>query len=228
MRRSGCFAFGLSLVVLAGCAAVDNTEPVPVGTAFTPATACAAQVKVPQIVATSPAVFPDSVWNRKANWETQMRFRLDDEGVPREVRASVQPFDPDRDALEKAATAALEHYRFCRPVEFSTQADWSARMRFTPAPIDEKTSSGQMIVQLFLPAYTREEVSAGRKGTNRVVGTFGQDGHPASVRLTASSGDAVLDHKSLEAIASYQLVFRPGTVLKRPLTYEQPYSYEIR
>ncbi len=228
MTRLGTCASSLLLAGLAGCAAVVQTDPVPVGADFAPATACAAQVKVPQIVATSPAAFPDSVWGRKTNWEVQMRFRLDDQGVPREVRATVQPFDPDRDALENAATAALERYRFCRPVEFSTQTDWRARMRFTPAPIDEKTASGQMIVQLFLPAYTREEVSAGRKGTNKVVGTFGQDGHPTSVRLAASSGDAVLDHKSLEAIASYQLVFHPGTVLKHPLTYEQPYSYEIR
>ena len=226
--RLGTCTSGLLLVVLAGCAAVEKTEPVPVGIDFQPAAACAAQVKVPQIIATSPAVFTEAMWDRQESWEVQMLFRLDEEGVPHVKRMSAQTFDPDREVREKAATAALERYRFCRPVELSTEKDWSARMRFTSSPVAAGAGGGQMVVQMFLPAYSREDVSNGRKGTNRVVGTFGQDGRPTRVRLTASSGDAMLDHKSLEAIASYQLVFRPGTVLTHPLNFEQPYSYEIR
>ena len=227
MTRSGLCAAALWLGALAGCVTVDKPDPVPVGTDFRPAVACAAQIKIPQIVATSPAVFPDAVWDRKDAWEAQMRFRLDDAGVPYAVHATVRG-GRDSDALEKAAIAALERHRFCRPVDLSTQTDWLARFRFFAAPVPEKVGSGEMIIQLFLPAYSRADVSAGRGGTNRVQGTFGQDGRPMSVRLSATSGDDVLDRKSLEAMASYQLVFRPGTVLTKPVTFEQPYTYEIR
>jgi|GEM_PF-2766959 len=43
-----------ALLVLAGCATVDKTEPVPVGRDFQPAASCGAALKVPQIVHTSP------------------------------------------------------------------------------------------------------------------------------------------------------------------------------
>jgi TonB family protein len=129
--------------------------------------------------------------------------------------------------LERAAIAALEEYRFCAPAGLPSNAQWTARMRFTSSPIADRFGGGQMVVQLFLPAYTRDDVSSHRSGTNRVRGVFGPDGRPTTVRLTTTSGDAVLDHKSLEAMASYQLVFRPGTVLTHPLTFEQPYTYEI-
>ncbi len=49
-----------------------------------------------------------------------------------------------------------------------------------------------------------------------------------SLRVIASSSDAVLDRKSLASMASEQLVFRPGTVLLRPIALEQPYAYVIR
>ena len=215
------------LAALAGCAALETAPPVPLDTDFQPATACAAQVKVPQIVSTSAVDFAEPIWQHQGPWEVQLHFRIDEAGVPRTVRATTSGTE-DNDTFARVAATALERYRFCQPVEYSTQTDWAARLRFSTSVIADGAGGGRMIIQLFLPAYTREDLSAGRRGTNRIVGTFGQDGRPTRLRLSLSSGDPVLDRKSLEAMASWQLVYRPGTVLRRPVTYEQPYIYEIR
>ena len=119
-------------------------------------------------------------------------------------------------------------YRFCRPSDFSTRTDWTARVRFSYAHVAAAPGGGDMFVQLFVPGYTRADLDERRTGKAMVRGTFAPDGHPTSVQVSSSSGDAILDRKSLDAMASIQLVFRPGTKLTRPLVFEQPFIYEIR
>ncbi len=226
--RSRCATVAAIIAIASsGCASVVET-PIPVGTDLAPAAPCVADASVPQLLSTSPAVFREPVWSRRASWETQMRFRVDEAGVPNTVLASADAPEEDRAEFEQAAVAAFERYRFCRPTSGASELKWTARMRFTPAPVSAQIGGGRMIMQFFLPAYQRSDIAVRRTGANVVRGTFGPDGHPLGVRLVTSSGDVILDRKSLEAMASVQLVFGPGTSPTGPLKYEQPYKYEIR
>lgn len=226
--RSSCATVAAIIAIaLSGCASVVET-PVPVGTDLAPAAPCLADAAVPQLLSTSASVFGERVWSRRASWETQLRFRVDERGVPNTVSATADAPDEDRADLEQAAVAAFERYRFCPPTPGATELKWTARMRFTPAPVSARIGGGRMIMQFFLPAYQRSDIAVRRTGANLVRGTFAPDGHPLNVRLVTSSDDVILDRKSLEAMASVQLVFGPGTSPTGPLQYEQPYKYEIR
>jgi TonB family protein len=228
-RVTGPRLLAASLAMLAGCTPLPPARPGPVvAVDYVPTSGCATEFRTPRIVATSAAVLPDALWEQKSLGDANVRFRIDAGGTPMQVRASVARGGSGRVALEEAVEAAVSRYRFCRPVDFATNEEWRAQMRFLHQALDRGTGAGEMFVQLFVPAYSRDEVREQRTGTVLVRGFFAQDGRPSSVKIVSSSGDPVLDQKTLEAMAVTQLVFRPGTVLTRPLMFEQPYKYEIR
>lgn len=216
-------------LVLVACA--RPPEPAPVtdaSRAYRPASPCNAELNKPQMTATNPAVLPTALWDSKARWQTRLRFRVDESGTPVAIRATVSGVDGDPGAIEQAVLTTMAGYRFCPPVGYSTRTEWFASMLFVYQRVGAEFGGGEMYIQQFVPAYSRAEVSEGRAGTVKVRGTFGQNGRPITVGVASSSGDGVLDNKSLEAMASYQLSFRPGSILTRPVVFEQPYTYEIR
>ncbi len=217
-------AAALVTMALGACASRPVVPGPTAGLPYRPVFTCNAEGATPQMIETSAAVLAPALWEGHADWEAQLRFRIDEAGTPTAIRASVSSFDGDVDAAEHATVDAFSHYRFCPPTAYSTVTTWSARMRFRYA----RVGNGAMYVQLFLPSYTRAEVRDGRRGTVVVRASFEPDGHPATLRVATSSGDPVLDQKSIEAMASYQLAFKPGTVLSRPVEYEQRYVYDIR
>ena len=113
----------------------------------------------------------------------------------------------------------------CRPAA-SPGARWRANLRFDYKQV---TSPGvEMYAQIFVPSYTRDDLTERRAGRVRVRATFGAEGRPTSVDVVASSGDTVLDAKTVSALASYQLVFRNGVTPRLPFTIEQPYTYQLQ
>jgi len=215
--------------LLNACAVRQDAAPV-VGVDVKPSAPCDDRAAVPQMIETRAATLPSSVWDRKLGWDVRLTFRVDESGVPYTIRASVRGLDGDEDsdAIQRASAAAFAGYRFCRPVAYRVSTQWSARMRFRYVKVGAVFGGGEMYRQLFLPAYTRDDVLEQRAGRVVVRGIFEQDGRPTTLQVMTSSGDPVLDRKSLEAMASDQIVFRPGTMLTRPLFFAQPYVYEIR
>ncbi len=215
-----------AMATLGACAG-PSAEPVaPIGVDIAPTATCDGRASSPQIVATSPAVLPADAWTRTGEWESRLTFRIDASGTPLDVRTTDAA--DATDSFAAASVAALADYRFCAPQAFSSETRWRAVMRFRRGAVGRAAGGGAMIVQMFVPAYTRADVVEKRTGTVRVTGTFAADGRATAVRLASSSGDAVLDRKSLEAMASWQLVFAPGTTPTRPIVYQQPYTYAIR
>lgn len=215
------------LAMLAGCAADPSTQAPPVGIEIAPRATCRADAVSPQFVATQAAVLPSAAFERGRGWASRLAFSVDERGAPAAIHVQVDG-EPD-DALAEAVVAAFAGYRFCAPVAYSTATRWTAQMRFRPLLASKETGEAEGFVQMFIPAYTRDEVREGHTGTVRVAGTFGDDGRVTAVRLVATSGDAVLDRKSLDAIASWQIAFRPGSAPRaHPLVLDQPFKYEIR
>jgi len=227
MTPASRLASALPAVLLAACA--SSPQPAPaVGAEVVPGGACSADASTPQILMTNPANLPASVYGRATGWEAQISFRIDEHGTPADIHARVGDGEVDADAIVAMSSDAFAGYRFCEPQAFSPATRWTASMRFRHVLVTRTDRASDMFVQLFVPAYTSDEVRANRTGTVRVAGTFAKDGRPSTLRLVASSGDAVLDQKSLAAMASWQLVFRPGTEPRRPLVFEQRYTYVIR
>ena len=220
----------LIVVLLAGllAACASPSSGLDVGSVVVPGRPCDATATRPEIVSTSAAALPPSTYDRAIGWESSISFRVDDQGVPVDIRTTVADGLADADAIVAVSSTAFAGYRFCAPVAYSSQTRWVAALRFRPVVSARATRDSDMFVQMLVPAYTGEDLREHRTGTVRVAGTFAEDGRPRRLRLVASSGDAALDRKSLDAMATWQLVFRPGTEPKHPIVFEQPYTYAIQ
>ena len=227
LGRAGyvCALAGLTTVAF-GCAG-PGVPPLAAGTEVAPGAACSADAVTPQVVETSPAALPAEVFERAQGWEFRIAFRVDERGGPNSIDVTLTHERDDADAIVSALGTAFAGYRFCAPAAYSPATRWTAVLRFRPVFASHESGDTRMFVQMFIPAYTRDDLHAGRVGANRVKATFTDEGRPSRLLLVTSSGDAVLDMKSLQAMASWQLVFRPGVEPKRPITFEQPYSYAI-
>ena len=214
-------AFGMFVLLAAGVAGAAHAEE-SVGTA-----ACTTELKSPRIAATSPAALPAVVWDHQGSWESEVTFRIDESGVPYMIRVQQRGVDDEANAFEQATSDALRRYRFCLPANFSTRTGWRASMQFTRAKVDE-AYGGVMFVQQFIPFYSRKDMDDDREGTVKVQGTFGPDGRAIDVAVLETSGDKVLEAKTLVSMATNQLILRDGVVLQKPLVFVQPYTYRIR
>lgn len=191
------------------------------------APACTTELTTPRITATSPAALPAVAWDHQGSWDAEVTFRIDESGAPYLIRVRQHGVDEDAAAFEKATVDAFGLYRFCLPANFSTRTAWRASMHFTRAKVGE-AAGGVMFVQQFVPFYSRKDLDEDREGTVKVRGTFGQDGRAIDVAVIKTSGDKVLEAKTLNSMATNQLIFREGVVLEKPLVFEQPFTYRIR
>lgn len=189
---------------------------------------CNAQSKAPRLTSTSAADLPEAIWAARRGWEAVVRFRVGEDGAPYQVRTTLPPGSGDAAEIERITTETFARYRFCLPADFSTQTDWRAHVRFVYRHLDLKSGDSEMFIQMFAPTYSRDDVFERRSGTTRIAAKYGADGRPAAVRITATSGDRVLDDKTVDSVTTNQLVFHDASTLKFPLTFEMPFNYVIR
>ena len=220
------FAAAAALWAASTCnvaAAADDAPYQPVTLA-----GCNAQSKAPRLISTSAAEVPESIWAARSDWEAVVRFRVGEDGAPYRVLATIARGHDDAADIERITTDTFARYRFCLPESFSTQTDWLAHVRFVYRHLALKTGEGEMFIQMFAPTYSRDDLSERRAGTTRIAARYGADGRPTAVRITATSGDRVLDDKTVDSVTTNQLVFHDASTLKFPLTFEMPFNYVIR
>lgn len=228
MRPSIVFAARWVMTgLLAGAGGLCHGEGLPEPAVSSPD--CDPTSESPKLRATGPAEFPDRLWDGKESWTTSLVFRLDSTGAPSLVRVSLLSFGPDAKAYELVRTSesAFSRYRFCLPAEFSPKTDWRATLRFAHVALQGVREGQEIYLQVFIPSYTRADAAAKRAGNSVVVGSFGADGRPTSVRITESSGDEALDAKSLDSMRSMQMTYRHGEAMRFPLSFAQPFEYKL-
>jgi TonB family protein len=187
---------------------------------------CLSTLKSPKVITTSPAVLPDDIWDSRPVLKALVSFRIDEVGVPTSVLATVTGLDADgKSTFERDLVEVFKRYRFCPRGDFSTTVNWTAQLLFSPIAREAEPQGIAVYVQSFVPNYVGLERFGHHSGRNVVRGVYGADGRPRSVEIVTSSGDRVLDDKSLDAMASAQLVFRNGATPTAPIHLERPFVY---
>ena len=212
--------FALALIAASALSAAHAAEA-------TSAPACTTELTTPRIAVTSPAALPAVAWDHQGSWSAEVTFRIDESGAPYQIRVKQSGVEDQADAFEKATLDAFGLYRFCLPANFSTRTPWRASLMFSRAKVAD-AAGGVMFVQQFVPFYTSKDLNDDRQGNVKVRGTFGQDGRAIDVAVIETSGDQVLEAKTLNSMATNQLIFREGVVVDKPLVFEQPFKFQIR
>jgi hypothetical protein len=186
---------------------------------------CPATVTSPKPIAVAPVVLPTSVWEKKPTVKARVHFRIDESGHPVDVKADIIGKEDDyTPALAQAIGDAFVRNRYCRPVNFSTDSSWAANLLFSPGP--QLKGVDGVYIQSFVSSFVGFEKFGHHSGAVVVRAVYGTDGRPRKVEIVTGSGDKVIDDKSLDMMASAQLLFQNGVAPQNPIVVIRPINFQ--
>jgi len=174
------------------------------------------------------ARIPSDMWQAMPEFSVVVRFRIEPaDGKPVDVEAlSVKVVARGHDSFDEAslmavASDAIARSRFCTPAGYDRWARNRVTLRLVPF------SAPQAYVQSFEPFYALRDYLDRRSGRAVGFAVFDAAGAPRDARVTESSGDAVLDAKSLGGLQSLRLITPDGAPPDRTLRLEHSFSYQL-
>lgn len=217
----------VALMMFASMALADETAGATAtsSSASTSSGPCLATLRSPKLLTVSPAVLPPAVWERKPTVRVRVHFSVDASGHPVDIKAVMIGNEKDelKPDIEQAIGEAFARYRYCNVGDYAADAHWGANLLFSPGPKMDGVDG--IYIQSFVPSYVGYERFGHHSGIVTVRGVYGTDGRATKVEVVASSGDRVIDDKTLDAMATAHLIFRNGVTPSKPINLERPFRF---